>query len=181
MKEENNNKKVYILLMHSGTIPAKAIKFYTKYNYSHVAISLDKSCTTIYSFGRKKLNNPLNGGFVIENKNGEFFNKFNKTKCRIYELDVTNEEYEKIETKLTNMTNKKDMYKYDFLGLGLRVFHIPVSFKNRYVCSSFVASIIEQAGVYKFNKKYIFVRPKDFETLNANVIYEGKYKEYVGI
>lgn len=177
--KEKNNKKIYILLMHSGTLPAKAIKFYTKYSYSHVAISLDKSCISIYSFGRKKLNNPLNGGFVIENKYGKFFSKFNKTMCRIYELDVTDEEYAKIETKLDNMTKEKDMYKYDFLGLGLRIFHIPVSFKNRYVCSSFVASIIEQAGVYKFNKKYIFVKPKDFENLKAKIIYEGRYKDYV--
>lgn len=43
-------KKIYILLMHTNTIPAKIIKFVTRYEYSHVGISLEKNCNTIYSF-----------------------------------------------------------------------------------------------------------------------------------
>ena len=68
--------KVYILQMYSQTIPSKLIKFFTHYKYSHIAISFDKNCNVIYSFGRTKYNSILNGGFVKENKNGEFFNYY---------------------------------------------------------------------------------------------------------
>ena len=71
-------KKIYILLMHTKTIPSKIVRFFTRYKYSHVAMSLDKSCEVTYSFGRRKLNSILNGGFNILNKEGEFFKKFNR-------------------------------------------------------------------------------------------------------
>ena len=88
-------KKIYILLMHTKTIPSKIVRFFTRYKYSHVAMSLDKSCEVTYSFGRRKLNSILNGGFNILNKEGEFFKKFNRTECKIYEVDVTEEHYRK--------------------------------------------------------------------------------------
>ena len=31
-------KKIYILLMHTKTIPSKIVRFFTRYKYSHVAI-----------------------------------------------------------------------------------------------------------------------------------------------
>ena len=40
--------------MHTYTIPSRLIKRITNYEYSHIAISLDRNCNTIYSFGRKK-------------------------------------------------------------------------------------------------------------------------------
>ena len=46
-------KKIYILLMHTNTIPANLVKFITNYKYSHVALSLDKSCDTLYSLEEK--------------------------------------------------------------------------------------------------------------------------------
>ena len=79
--------------MHTHTMPSRLVKIFTNYEYSHVGISLDKECNNIYSFGRKKLNSILNGGFVVEKKDGLFFRKFNKTECKIYELEVTNSQY----------------------------------------------------------------------------------------
>ena len=79
-------KKIYILLMHTNTIPSKIIKAATKYRYTHVGISLEKECNTIYSFGRRKFNSILNAGFSIELRNGEFFKKFKNTRCKIYEV-----------------------------------------------------------------------------------------------
>lgn len=65
-------KKIYLILMHTNTIPSKLVKFFTRYKYSHVAISLDKNCDTIYSFGRRKVNSILNGGFVIQKNKVSF-------------------------------------------------------------------------------------------------------------
>ena len=71
------DKKIYLLLMHTKTIPSKIVKLFTRYAYSHVAIALDKDCETVYSFGRRKLNSILNGGFSVEKREGAFFEKFN--------------------------------------------------------------------------------------------------------
>lgn len=171
--------KIYIIQMHTNTVPSRIVKMFTKYEYSHVGIALDKSCDTIYSFGRKKLNNFLNGGFVVQEKQGEFFKKFKDTKCRIYELNVSEKQYNEIEKELFEIEQKKELFKYDFLGIALRLFKIPVTFKNKYVCSHFVAELLENAAVCTFGKKVCFVAPKDFEQIEgANIVYEGKYSGY---
>lgn len=168
--------KIYIIQMHTNTLPARIIKMFTRYEYSHIAISLDKSCDRIYSFGRKKLNNFLNGGFVVQERQGEFFKKFKNTKCRIYELEVSHEQYNSVESKLYEMEQRSREYKYDFWGIGMRLLKIPVTFKNKYVCSYFVAELLETSGICTFGKQVCLTVPKDFEQIKgANKIYEGRY------
>ena len=158
-------KKIYIIQMHTKTIPAKFIRFFTHYNYSHIAISFDKSCNIIYSAGRKKYNTVLDAGFVEESKNGLFFKKFFDTNCRIFELEVT-EKHE-------------ELFKYDYLGIILRFFKLPINFKDRYVCSYLVAKLLQDSGVYNFHKELYFIEPKDFEKIpNTQVIYKGNFIKY---
>ncbi len=123
-------KKIYILLMHTKTIPSKIVRFFTRYKYSHVVISLDKSCEVTYSFGRRRLNSILNGGFNILNKEGEFFKKFNRTECKIYEVDVTEEQYKKVVDIIEDMIKEQDKYKYDFIGIIPRFFGIPITLES---------------------------------------------------
>lgn len=87
------SNKIYIIQMHTHTMPSRLIKLFTHYKYSHIAISLTPECDKIYSFGRKELNSIINSGFVIENRDGDFFNKFNETTCRIFEIEVTKKQY----------------------------------------------------------------------------------------
>lgn len=172
-------RNIYIIQMHSRTIPARLIKFVTKYTYSHVGICLDKECNTIYSFGRKRLNNFFIGGFVIEKKTGVFFQKFNQTVCRIYELEVNRKQYQKLKKYLSYMEKNKSKYKYDYLGIILRTFHIPIHFKNSYVCSQFVAELLEKTKIHQFDKKTYFVKPEDFDQIKGmKEIYTGKYLLY---
>lgn len=78
------------------------------------------------------------------------------------------------------MKLKSSDYKYDFLGIVLRFIHIPIKFRNKYVCSYFVADVLEKSNICKFNKKVYFIKPKDFENLKGfNQIYEGKYIDYI--
>lgn len=175
-----NDAKIYIVQMHTNTMPSKLVKLATGYQYSHVAISFDKSCDTLYSFGRRRVNSILDGGFTVTKKNGEFFEKFNETICRIYELKVTKEQLEKLKMIIADMEKNQEQYKYDFIGAGLRFFKIPVSFKNKFVCSYFVADVLEKSNIYKFDKKAIFIKPKDFENIKGiTEIYSGKYNIYV--
>lgn len=176
---EDKKKKIYILLMHTKTIPSKLVKLFTRYEYSHVAIALEESCYKTYSFGRKSLYNILNGGLSIQKKDGIFFTKFNKSVCKIYELEVTDKQYEDAKKILENMEENIDLYKYDFLGIVPRWFKIPVSFKDKFVCSFFVAYVLDKSNIYKFEKNISLTVPKDFENLKgAKEIYNGSYLEY---
>lgn len=165
--------------MYSKTLPSKLVKIATKYKYSHVGICLNKECDVIYSFGRRSLNNFFNGGFVVEQKTGVFFKKFKQTICRIYELEVNTNQYMRIKEKLIYMEKNKKVYKYDFLGLILRFFKMPITFRNHYVCSQFVAELLEEFNIYKFKKNTCFIKPIDFEKIDiAKEIYSGVYLSY---
>ena len=170
---------IYILLMHTYTIPSKLIKCFTRYEYSHVGISLQKDCKEIYSFGRKNINNFLISGFNIETKEGAFFQKFQKTKCIIYEVKVTPKQYYKIKKRIKYMISHEEKFKYDFAGMITRFFGIPSARKNYFVCSFFVASLLSDAGVYDFKKPSCMVKPKDFANIKEfPIIYKGKYVLY---
>ena len=54
---------VYIMLMHSGTALATAIKTVTGSHFSHSSISFDSSMKSMYSFGIKFDTNPFIGSF----------------------------------------------------------------------------------------------------------------------
>ncbi|MBE6138735.1 MAG: hypothetical protein E7173_03205 [Firmicutes bacterium] len=167
-------KDIYVLQMHTGTIPGVIIKFFTRYKYSHVLLSMDSSLSKMYSFGRKNIYNPLNAGFVIEDINGEFFNRFHKTQCRIYKITINEEQYLKLSNILNEFETNKDVYRYDIIGLIFKYFFIPIKRKNHYVCSQFVAEVLTQSNIAEFDKSISLVRPKDFEKLfGDNEIYSG--------
>lgn len=173
------SRKIYLVQSYTRTIPARLVKLATKYKYSHVSLCLDKKCDVMYSFGRKKLYNFLNGGFISEKRDGAFFKRFSDTVCRIYELEVTDEQYNKLYSKIEYMIENEDKYKYDTLGFVLRGFKIKVKFKDRYVCSQFVAQMLVDANVAEFDKDTAFVKPQDFDSLRGvKKIYEGRYLDY---
>lgn len=173
-------KKIYIILMHTNTVPSKLIKFFTRYKYSHVGIALEKECNIIYSFGRKEVNSILNSGFTAENKDGEFFKKFNNTMCKIYEVEINEEQYQDVEKILDYMKENSIDYKYDFLGIIPRFFGIPVRVENKYVCSYFVADVLKKSQICNFEKDVCLIKPQDFEKLKMlHEVYTGKYNLYV--
>lgn len=170
---------LYIIQMHSGSMPSCVVRRVTGYRYSHVALSLEKDCGTVYSFGRKSLYNFLNGGFTAERRDGRFFARFPNTDCRVLALEVTDGQYRRVQARLTEMQANGDAYRYDFLGAFLRLFRLPVRFRKRYVCSQFVAEVLEDAGICSFEKPACLIRPQDFDGLeNAVEIYRGRYLRY---
>lgn len=172
-------KKIFIIQMHTGTIPSRIVKIFTQYSYSHVGISFDKSCKTIYSFGRKKPNNFLIGGFVKQKSTDLIFKKCKKIKCRVLELKITDKQYNKLKELLNNFYDNGNDFKYDFLGLMLRsLLHLPITFKNKYVCSHFVAEVLDRVGIYHFTRRTCMIKPRDFDMLDfASEVYQLLYKK----
>ena len=77
------------------------------------------------------------------------------------------------------MQKNIEEYKYDFIGIVPRFFGIPFTIKNRYVCSYFIASLLEENGIYKFEKPACLTKPKDFENLKGfKEIYRGKFLDW---
>ena len=88
-------KKIYIVLTHTGTNLSKLIKSYTKDEFSHISIGLDRELKQMYSFGRLNPYNPIWGGFVHEYIDQGTFKRFYLTKAKVYEWQITIWKYKK--------------------------------------------------------------------------------------
>lgn len=71
----------------------------------------------MYSFGRLNPRNPLIGEFVQEYKYKGTFKRFFNTKARILELDVSGEQYRKMEKAIKKVYRHKEKYKFNVIGL----------------------------------------------------------------
>ena len=75
-------EKAYIVLTNTGTALSRLVRFYSRDEYAHVSLSLDKGLRHMYSFGRLNPKNPFIGGFVHEAVNKRTFKRFKKTKAK---------------------------------------------------------------------------------------------------
>ena len=170
-------KEIYFVLTHTGTVLSRIVKMYTKDEFSHISISLDKNLNEMYSFGRKRPYNPLDGGLVHEHIDSGTFKRFYKTKCRVYCLEITDKQYDKISKKVYEMYKKKDIYKFNIIGLFEVSVNKKHTKKDHYYCAEFVKYLLEQADV-KNDLPYI-VKPEDFKNINGmNEIYHGYLRDY---
>jgi len=172
-----NNKKIYIVLTHTGTVLSRIIKSYTKKEFSHVSISLDKDLNEMYSFGRLNPYNPINAGFVHEGINIGTFKRFKNTKAEVYSLDVTIKEYKRITSLIEKFKKKKKKYKFNIIGLIGVAFHKKIKKKDSFYCAEFVKYVLEKGEVDI--KLPELIKPMDFKNIEKlNFEYHGKLKNY---
>lgn len=172
-------KNIYIMLSYTGTAPSKIIKLFSKEKYSHVSIALDPELRELYSFARKKVNNPFIGGFIKEEIDNGIYKKFYNTKCYIYSIEVTEEQYEEVRNIINEFEIKKHNLHYNMIGLLGVVFNVPIERRNHYFCSQFVSEVLIRSGVFNFNVSPALVQPGHFYNMeNKNVVYAGLLSEY---
>lgn len=170
-------KKIYIILTYSGTVLSKIVKIYTKDEFSHVSISLDKELDHMYSFGRKHPFNPLWAGFVQESPNSGTFKRFKKTETKIYALEISDYNYKKLKKRLKQMKLEKNQYKFNIVGLFAVAFHYKYRKDNSFYCAEFVKYLLEDSKVNIDLPD--LVRPEDFKSIDGlDMIYNGKLREY---
>lgn len=159
-------KKIYIVLTHTGTMLSTGIKIFTGNMYTHASISLDQNMEEMYSFGRLNPYNPFIGGFVKEGINIGTFKRFKNTKTEIYSLEITEEEYKKLEEIILKFEENKDAYKFNFIGLILAGLNKKYKRENKYYCSQFVREIMEQSEI-KIEGISKVIKPEDFRKLQS--------------
>lgn len=164
-------EKVYLLLTDTGTMFTRMIKLYTKKPYNHASISFDGNFLEVYSFGRKKPQNPFIGGFVNEDvRKGLFEN----ARCAIYSCSVSTEQKVKMRHFIKEIESQKHLYRYNLIGLINFVINKPIPRKRAFFCSEFVACVLNEGDLLHFQKPLSLISPHDLQGLqNLNLEYEG--------
>ena len=174
-----NNRNIYIILTQTGTIISRLIKLYTKDPYNHVAITDDDTLCEMYSFCRKHLRFPLPGGFVSENVNEGIFNIYTHIPCEIYKFQVTEEQFCEYKLMIHHFNKNSAVYAYNILGFLTIPCGISFQRRTHFVCSQFVAYILQSCKIADFKKDTSLVTPEDFRHLdNASLEYSGNIKNF---
>ena len=170
-------KKIYLILTHTGTTLSTIIKCYTKDEFSHVSIALDKELNTMYSFGRLHPNNPFIGGFVHEGIDFGTFKRFKNTQSEIYSLEIADNKYEKIKEEIKKFESNKEKYKFNIIGLFAVSINKKIHYKDTFYCAEFVKYLFEKVKID--NNLPDIIRPQDFKKLkDIELVYRGKLKDY---
>ncbi|MDD6798917.1 MAG: hypothetical protein PUE85_00640 [Firmicutes bacterium] len=128
----------------------------------------------MYSFARRSMRFPLIGGFVTESLAYGVYSKSLSQPCLLYELEVSSAAYEKMLKTVDAMLSDYDAYKYNFIGLPLSFFNIPYERKRHFVCSQFVAMLLENSGAAMCPNAPSLMKPADFKMLaGARLVYSG--------
>lgn len=173
------DRKLFILLSHSGSFVSKCIGIYTRKPYSHVSIALDINLEEVYSFARLKPHNPLIGGFVREDVDHGTFSVYPNTICELYSINITNGQFDQLVKEIRRFTHSDHRYGYNYLGvLGLAL-NNPIKRKYNYFCSQFVAEVLYNSDIKIINKDVGLTTPNDFRNNeNLHLIYEGSLRQY---
>lgn len=132
---------VSILLIKSEDLFSKILYYLTGRGYTHAAIGIDESEDTYYSFNVK--------GFRMEHPK-RHKDTIKTSVC--YQLDVSQEEYENVVTIIAEFQKERFSWKYDRIGLLLSVLKIPHKREKHYICSQFVAELLQKAKIMKLSK-----------------------------
>lgn len=173
-------KSIYLVFSSTGTILSKCIKYYTKDQYVHVSLSLDDSFEKMYSFGRIFPSNPFIGGLVEENLKDGVYKRFKNSKCIIYKVNITEDQYVKLKDELGIFLKNQKMYKYNLLGLLGVALERPIKRSDKYFCSEFVSHLLIESNIFNSDKIPSLIKPSDLltEVNPKEFIYEGLTNEY---
>lgn len=172
-------KQIYILLSHSGSILSKLINIYTRKSYTHVSLGLDKDLNELYSFGRLKPYNPVLGGFIKEDILNGTYNRFPNTRCALYLLTVTQDQYKRLDVEIERFRKDQAKYRYNLIGLVGVIVNRPIQREYNYFCSQFVSEVLSNSGINIIEKIPGLTSPVDFlECKDLTIVYEGQLNQY---
>lgn len=121
---------IYIILMHSGTPLANAIKVVTRAEFSHACISFNPGLSPMYSFGGKTKVGEKGFGFVNQSTRDDFYKKY-KAHYAVYVMFVSKEAKDLMKSRVRYFQKNKDKFKYDVAGLVQVFFNKSTDYKKK--------------------------------------------------
>ena len=159
-------KSIYIVLTRSDTILSRLIHLVTADTYTHVSIAFDEQLQTLYSSARKNGRTIFPAGPCREYLCGDYYQKNARLiPCAVYELEVSDEAYDKAVEEVTQIMEQADQYHYNILGLLLCQLNIPHRRRHHFFCSQFVSEVLHRSQAVSLPKDTSLMKPSDYMQL----------------
>ncbi|MBQ7416348.1 MAG: hypothetical protein IJW14_04870 [Oscillospiraceae bacterium] len=160
-------RKLYILLTRFPGLDSDALRWWTRFPYTHASIGLEEDMNTFYSFVVK--------GFIVED-----ISRYNSKPgrapfpCALYELEVCPAVYEKAKQILMKFVSNRANLHYNTLGMLLSLIKIPMRRQSHYFCSHFVAELLQRCDGAQLSKRSTLYLPRDLQRLGGiRMIFQG--------
>lgn len=163
------------------------IRIYTKAEFCHVSIALDRELKEMYSFGRLNAYNPFYGGFVHEGIDEGTFKRFKNTIVEIYSINLNSCQYYKIKKAIKKIEINKKLYKFNTLGLFATGLNLRYRKKNAFYCAEFIKYLTDKAKINlelpELVKPIDFKKPEKMELEYRGLLrkYKDNYKITINI
>lgn len=159
--------KLYVMISRTNTKIGNLIRFFTRYDYNHVSLSLDPELKSFVSFARIVQDAPLYGGFVTESFE-RFLHKGKNSKVKIYEVGITKEKRDNLNKLFSLADNPDNGLVYNYLDALMTPMGISIKIKGAYTCLSFANTVLGT------NCKSIKALAN---SLKENLIFKGTIKD----
>lgn len=168
--------QVYIILSDTGTWFTRLVRLYTKAPYNHASIAFDEDLKEVYSFGRKRSENPLVGGFIKEDLQGSLFHS---ATCAVYRCSISERQYNELKSIIHWFSRNSHLYKFNIIGLFGVMLNTHINRKRAFFCSQFVAWLFEQIGFKLVAKNSALTTPADLgEAEPLELMFSGKVRSF---
>ena len=164
--QSGEQKKIYILLTKQTDIGSRIFTILSGSKYLHASIGFEER-GTFYSFNAKR-------GFCIEQPSI----KRQYVPCMLYSLNVNDEVFSDIETRISGFRDSGKRYGFSHFGMFLAIFRMPLKipflFDDSYFCTMFVSELIIKSGAAKLKYKPYRYLPRHFSHEEAlELCFEG--------
>lgn len=155
---------IYIVFIKALTGLGKFSRMLNKYEYTHIAVSLDESLEDFVTFSRKAHNAPFSAGFMHEKREHYAFGKHKSVKVKVYKLPVSPAKYAKIQEYIQEI-EQDDEYIFNLYSMLTMSFLHGLPIYKTHNCMSFVSKIIKLSGVVRMNKPFYKYSIQDMDKL----------------
>lgn len=171
------NNYIYVVLVKALTGLGKFARLTGKYEYTHIAVSLDEKLDKFYTFSRKKHYSIFDCGYMVETLDCYAFGKNEKVKLKVFKIPVSQENKKEIEEYIKNVsTDSKYIFNF-YSMITMPIFHGFKIYKS-HNCMSFVSKIIELSKKVEMIKPYYKYNIKELDNLLTDYLYkEDHYKK----
>lgn len=135
-------KKISILLTKYTDWISNLVYHLAGVGYTHSSIALSDEPELYYSFNYH--------GFAIETLEKHRRRGVRHSCC--YQLEISDDEYNKLKRSLQHFLEHRENYHYTRLGVLCCALHFPLHWKRHYFCSQFVAEVLESSGAVRLQK-----------------------------
>lgn len=146
-------KYIYVVLIKAKTGLGKFCRVFNQYEYTHIAVSLDRTMDDFVTFSRKFHYAPFCAGFMHEKREHYAFGSHKATKVKVYRLPVSEENYKKICTYVKRIESD-EAYVFNFYGMLTMPFLHGLRIYKAHNCMSFVGKIIELSEAVEMEKPF---------------------------